>query len=61
MITVATLWAYPELSNHHFEPQKTIGEVSAGFWHQNAPHELFLHLQTMIAQLRIGLESYNLI
>jgi hypothetical protein len=31
MITVAALWANPELSNHHFEPQKTIGEVSASF------------------------------
>jgi hypothetical protein len=33
-----------------FKVEKTIGEVSAGFWRQNAPCELF-PLQMMIAQV----------
>jgi hypothetical protein len=48
-------WAYKS----SFKVEKTIQVVVAGFWCRNAPHKSFPRLQTMIAQLRIGLESYN--
>ncbi len=51
--------AFPEQRNHHFKPQKMIWEVSVGLCRRKDSRESFLHLQTVIAQLRIGLESWN--
>ncbi len=49
---------YPGLINCCLKLKKTTRVVVAGFWCLNAPHESFLCLQAMIAQLRIGLESW---
>jgi hypothetical protein len=54
MIPVPALEAYSELSNCHFQFQKMIQEVSADFWRQKAPCQLFFCFQMTIAQLRIG-------
>jgi hypothetical protein len=59
LILILALYDYPKLRNQILKAQKTIQKVFASFWCWEAPSELFPLLEMMIAQLGIGLESYN--
>ena len=59
MVPFSSFQAYPEPSNRRLKPEKTIREVSAGFWRRKIPRDSFLCLHTTISRLRMGLETRN--
>jgi hypothetical protein len=51
--SIESFLSFPWAEELTFIVIKMIQEVSAGFWQQKAPGELFSHLQTIISWLSI--------